>query len=529
MNAMEGSLFPITLGKFVGGFMQLFEARCIDVEAGLARPDPDWWQQGKECAKDCSEQRGYYFLKNSKGHIFVVGVQPAEEPKTLHTSFKNICKFMNHVELQKPGSVVWLADVDAETSVPQQASRLQALIDNQKVNASPRTRRTCEGLRYFTVSRILLHAPSQAAQDDKNTALIPSLLRYLNIPEKLTTWLDAGSLETFLASVVKSYIPVTFKKEMTFNEHSKNAFITTVTLTSIMILMQVACLLPEMTADLLVCMNSERVESSVKVVYLLLWCFLAMLLASFLGWISSAMIKLLGLSKVAEEQWSVVYGLLQALEQFVPGVAFMGMVLKLVKGLYDNVQKPISRISSRISSLFYAFLEALGLKRTPTMTEAVEKMVKILDEDERKMATAREGQSMKSRTAKNGRLFHELLAVIDGSGFTFTKPFKLPKWKEHIEEVRENIAFVYNASGHVNAGTFEHNWGYQMPTLDYMRLVIEETCQLILQLSEILKTQLCRPGPEVGPGMPLQRFPRPGELKVMQEAFSKGAKRRRTQ
>jgi len=520
---MEGSLFPITLGKFVGGFTQLFEARCIDVEAGLARPDPDWWQQGKECAKDCSEQRGYYFLKNSKGHIFVVGVQPAGEPKTLHTSFKNICKFMSYAELQKPGSVVWLADVDAETSVPQQASRLQALIDNQKVNASSLTERTCEGLRYFTVSRILLHASSQGAQDDKNTALFPSLLRWIHFPEKLKAWLDFGSLEIFLASVVKSYIPETFKKEMTFNAKSKNAFITTVTLTSIMILMEVACLLQKMTADLLVCMNSERVESSVKVVYLLLWCFLAMLLASFLGWISSAMIKLLGLSKVAEEQWSVVYGLLQALEQFVPGVAFMGMVLKLAKGLYDNVQKPISRISS----LFYSFLEALGLKRTPTMEEAVEKMVKILDEDERKTATAREGQSMKSRAAKNGRLLHALLAVIEGSGAP--QLFKLPKWKEHIEEVRENIKFVYNASGHVNAGMFAKNWGYQMPTLDYMRLVIEGTCQLILQLSEILKTQLCRPGPEVGPGMPLQRFPRPGELKVMQEAFSKGAKRRRTQ
>jgi hypothetical protein len=510
MNEMEGSLFPITLGKFVGGFTQLFEARCIDVEAGLARPDQSWWQHGKECAKGCSEQRGYYFLKKSNGHIFVVGVQLAGSPKTLHTSFKNVCRFMSSAELQEPGSVVWLADVDAKTSVPQQASRLQALIDNQKGNAS-RTRRTCEGLQYFTVSRILLHGRS--AVQDKITALFPPLLRYINFPERLTAWLDAQSLETLLASVVKSYIPV-----MTFHEKSNNAFITTVALTSIMILMEVACLLPNMTADLLVCMNSERVEFSVKVVYLLLWCFLAMLLASFLGWISSAMIKLLGLSEVAE-QWSVIHGLLQAAEQFVPGVAFMGVVLKLLKGLYDNVQKPIS-------SLFYSFLEGLGLKRTPTMTAAVEKVVSMLDEEQRKTATTREGQSMQSRAAKNGRLIHALFAVIDGSGFQL---FKLPKWKEHMDDVRARLDFVYDASGHVNKGVFSANWQHQMPTLDYMRLVIEETCQLILQLSEILKTQLCRPGPEVAPGMPLQRFPRPGELKVMQEAFSKGAKRRRTQ
>jgi hypothetical protein len=511
MNEMEGSLFPITLGKFVGGFTQLFEARCVDVEAGLARPDQSWWQHGKECAKGCSEPRGYYFLKNSNGHIFVVGVQLAGSPKTLHTSFKNVCKFMSSAELQEPGSVVWLADVDAKTSVPQQASRLQALIDKQSGNAS-RTRRTCEGLRYFTASRILLQGRSNV--QEMLTQLFP-LMQYINLPEGLMAWLDAPSLETLLASVVKSYIPV-----MKFHEESHTAFITTGALTSIMILLEVACLLPNMTDDLLVCMNSERVEFSVKVVYLLLWCFLAMLLASFVGWISSAMIKLLGLSSVAE-QWSVIQGLLQAAEQFVPGVAFMGMMLKLVKGLFDNVQKPIS-------SLFYSFLEGLGLKRTRTMTTAVEKVVSMIDEEQRKTPTAREGQSMKSIAVKNGRLIHALFAVIDGSG---AKLFKLPQWQEHIRGVRERLERVYNRSGQVNKGNFVANWQIQMPTLDYMRLIIEETCQLILQLSEILKTRLCRPGPAVAPGMPLQRFPRPGELKVMQEAFSKGAaeaKRRRT-
>jgi len=327
-------------------------------------------------------------------------------------------------------------------------------------------------------------------------------------------WLDAPSLETLLASVVKSYIPV-----MTFHEESHTAFVTTSALTSIMILLEVACLLPNMTDDLLVCMNSERVEFSVKVVYLLLWCFLAMLLASFVGWISSAMIKLLGLSEVAK-QWSVIQGLLQAAEQFVPGVAFIGMMLKLVKGLFDNVQKPIS-------SLLYSFLEGLGLKRTRTMTTAVEKVVSMIDEEQRKTPTAREGQSMKSIAVKNGRLIHALFAVIEGSGAE--ELFKLPEWKKHIEGLKKRLTNVYNASGEVNGGNFMKNWQKQMPTLDYMRLIIEETCQLILQLSEILKTRLCRPGPAVAPGMPLQRFPRPGELKVMREAFSKGAKRRRTQ
>lgn len=509
-DMQERQIYPVVLGVHVSDFTQLFEARCGDSsgsEEGLHALD-ELWKRGKHCGETCSDAQGFFFLKDSKGDVAVVGVQRAGEEE-VHLSFKNICGFMATAEAT-PGSTVWLAQ---RSLLASGKVNVQSLVQAQKHQEMTRGRDVCKIIRGVNVARLAVMGAGDWTAFLKTH--VP-FLRIFGVPTFMTSLLSAVNIENVLIQQFRTWLP----QSDIINKNVVLLF--PIAASTLIILLEAACSFEVLRRDLKACLQSEK-KDAYKISYLLLWCLLVVLMVAHIWWVQLSLQKLVGGSlSAANELFS---SFLSSMQAFLPTKEWglVGVVLQQIWRLAET-GKPI--VKAVLNSVF----RQLGLSGE-VVDRASQDMEQIIDDtpsmhpkwsldwltDKVGLVFKKMDSIMNSTPGKLGQTRNIIVkgVVVGEAGASFWKK----NWDAHLQELREAMEYTHLADGTVNPGTYEANMRTLQPTLTFLASLVRLLTSLMLQASHEFRERLCSTGPSIGRSVSPASFVQQAEAKRKRPSF----------
>ena len=484
----QGGLYPITLGSHVSKFTALFEAKCTDVEQAIKDP-VKIWEKNKACEKKCSDQRGYYFLKGSEGKIVIMGWQQPGK-KDIHTSFKNMCLLISQETDPPEGSIVWLADLsklpsrDAKTMI---RKKMQIDQDHRKLLCRALT--STQG--FYQMDWLL--SGQTLLQYWLNKMNWGSILNWL--PASFVHWQRSFTpiiMENLARARLATFLPDTMV-------NSTSPYLLPIGITCYYVFLQVGCFAFFSIKDLKQCLQTPKKDAYQKT-YIFIWCMLAFLMFLILYW---------------------GYGSISALYTTLKPIQVITLFDNLLGGLKDYLHLPTNALAHFIILLqslvgindLWSFLSSFFQKQGLAENEANAAIQDFRTVYEHAPPPDNSGRNISWLLGAQGLIwlsnfFMNCIHYVRGSGFFGDD------WESHLEKVAQKIASYqtrthsHGALNVTQGNSFTRTIETQVPTLDFIRLLIGAVSELLMILTRKLKG-LCVSETSIGPGMPLKRFERP--------------------